>query len=431
MRVKTLPIDRTGVGILVLTSFIAANILCPPLGGPPDAVCCEAVTAQEWSALWYNLTLYEGGSTHLALLSNGSAVLNYISNPRIVSMENITMTISSEMLDDLFLAIESEGFESLAGRYTDYEATTTAEYWSREVPFSELTLGAGDASKAIVFEGESMKGVMPSSWVALNEVISAVYSQREELLDYSLDISVSVSALNSTLVVSGTLSYDGETSLTGANDGAVWDVEIVRSNGCLFKRFPGSTAPDAWYTIDPGSQVDLEEFEWNTSAVPSGEYVIIASIPTHEGGLCGWTTFDIESSSNASNLPPIAIVSEPDGQVSQNSSVMLDASSCADREDIVTDLVVRWDFNADGTWDTDWTDDKIIEHAFSESGEVEIICEVKDTAGQTSSAVAVLLVSESDDSMLSGGQITMVVLTGIVVAVVMILWFARYRGNGP
>ena len=60
------------------------------------------------------------------------------------------------------------------------------------------------------------------------------------------------------------------------------------------------------------------------------------------------------------------------------------ASLCWDPDNSTSELQVRWDFDDDGTWDTGWSADKIIEHSYPLPGEYSVRMEVNDGTGQTS-----------------------------------------------
>ena len=67
-------------------------------------------------------------------------------------------------------------------------------------------------------------------------------------------------------------------------------------------------------------------------------------------------------------------------------SVTLDATASTDPETPPASLLVRWDFENDGAWDTDWTTDRVAEHTFPSTGSWTIRLGVKDATGQTDTA---------------------------------------------
>lgn len=60
-----------------------------------------------------------------------------------------------------------------------------------------------------------------------------------------------------------------------------------------------------------------------------------------------------------------------------------DASGCTDAETPAEDLEVRWDFNGDDTWDTDYDETKTTFHQYSLAGSFSVKLEVKDGGGLT------------------------------------------------
>jgi len=60
-----------------------------------------------------------------------------------------------------------------------------------------------------------------------------------------------------------------------------------------------------------------------------------------------------------------------------------DANGCRDKEDENSGLLVRWDWQNDGDWDTDWSIEKTATHQYVAFGDYEIRLEVKDSEGLT------------------------------------------------
>ncbi len=60
-----------------------------------------------------------------------------------------------------------------------------------------------------------------------------------------------------------------------------------------------------------------------------------------------------------------------------------DASGCTDKETPTSDLEVRWDFENDDTWDTDYSTTKTVSHIFTTAATYTVVVEVVDTAGNT------------------------------------------------
>lgn len=65
---------------------------------------------------------------------------------------------------------------------------------------------------------------------------------------------------------------------------------------------------------------------------------------------------------------------------------VFDASGSADVEDATEDLLIHWDFNGDGVWDTDWITDKKYNIQYLDISTYITKLEVKDTQGATAQA---------------------------------------------
>jgi len=60
-----------------------------------------------------------------------------------------------------------------------------------------------------------------------------------------------------------------------------------------------------------------------------------------------------------------------------------DASGSTDDQTSVADLVFRWDWETDGTWDTDWSGAAIADHSYADRGSYLASLEIKDSRGLT------------------------------------------------
>ena len=85
------------------------------------------------------------------------------------------------------------------------------------------------------------------------------------------------------------------------------------------------------------------------------------------------------------NEPPVAdfTVNPPAGII--GTEFTFDASVTTDDITPVNELLYRWDWTSDGSWDTSWSSDYTETHSYSESGAYNITLEVKDTGGLTNS----------------------------------------------
>lgn len=81
--------------------------------------------------------------------------------------------------------------------------------------------------------------------------------------------------------------------------------------------------------------------------------------------------------------PPIAsfTISPSTGSILTNFT--FNGSKSYDETDPITSLMVRWDFEGDGTWDTDFNVEKIITRQYNTPGTYSIVMELLNTDGWT------------------------------------------------
>ena len=93
------------------------------------------------------------------------------------------------------------------------------------------------------------------------------------------------------------------------------------------------------------------------------------------------------------NTPPVAefIIMPESGNF--ETSFSFDASSCSDEQDLSSSLKIRWDWENDGIFDTDFSTNKILEHQFSKPDTFKITLEVIDSDDMGSSLSKILIVN--------------------------------------
>ena len=110
-----------------------------------------------------------------------------------------------------------------------------------------------------------------------------------------------------------------------------------------------------------------------------GTYSVTLSVTNGIGSDTKLNTNYIEV--GPSNTPPRALfkISPSGGTI--NTVFGFDASSSTDDYDPDENLLVRWDFEGNGTWDTDWDTEKVLNHQFSNGAKYYVTLEVKDSKG--------------------------------------------------
>ena len=79
------------------------------------------------------------------------------------------------------------------------------------------------------------------------------------------------------------------------------------------------------------------------------------------------------------NTPPVASFNITPGSGTLETIFSFDASGCKDEEDQSAVLQVRWDWESDGIFDTDFSTNKTLNHQFNHPGTYQITLEVKDS----------------------------------------------------
>lgn len=85
------------------------------------------------------------------------------------------------------------------------------------------------------------------------------------------------------------------------------------------------------------------------------------------------------------NTPPIASFSISPENGNTDTIFVFDASGSTDKENTLEDLKFRWDWETDGSWDTDYTNKSTATHQFTEEGNYSVNMEVMDSDSLISS----------------------------------------------
>jgi len=95
--------------------------------------------------------------------------------------------------------------------------------------------------------------------------------------------------------------------------------------------------------------------------------------------------------------PSAHFIITPDGG-NTNTTFSFNASGCSDKEDPTHLLEVRWDFEGDGVWDTDWSTEKTLENKYTAFSQHSPTLEIRDSDGMTHKKTISLLVVNGDTS---------------------------------
>ncbi len=187
-----------------------------------------------------------------------------------------------------------------------------------------------------------------------------------------------------------------------------------------------NVAPTASFTINPTSGTNLTAFtfdasgssddedetsvlnvrwDWDNDGVWDTDYST-TKIATHQYTVAGTYTIVLEVEDSeyltntitktlivlTANTPPTAsfTVSPTTGTV--DTVFDFDASGSSDNEDETSVLQIRWDWNNDGTYDTNYNTTKTTTHQYTVAGTYTIVLEVSDSEGWTHSTTNIVTV---------------------------------------
>lgn len=171
--------------------------------------------------------------------------------------------------------------------------------------------------------------------------------------------------------------------------------------------FDASAVRDA---EDPAEELEVR-WDWESDSLFDTDYSK-EKVATHqfaEGGTW-YVTLEVKDSKGLtarttdylrvsfSNRAPVASFTVIPERGFLQDIFIFDASSSSDAEDNNADLEIRWDFDGDGTWDTEYTTGKNGEHQYSEAGQYEVKLEVRDSGGLTDEAVYTLVVGGNNSA---------------------------------
>jgi len=188
---------------------------------------------------------------------------------------------------------------------------------------------------------------------------------------------------------------------------------------------PAGSAPTAAFAVDPASGAYTESFSFDASSSSdthddlaaltfhwdwtndgtwdretqnpitshtfdvAGTWTVVLEVEDSDG-LRGRATHEVEVTNDA---PVAAFSIDPSGG-NAVTPFTFDASGSSDTESALQDLRFRWDFDGDGSFDTDYLADPVTTYTYYIAGSFEVELEVADEGGTTATTSQVLEVSE-------------------------------------
>lgn len=109
--------------------------------------------------------------------------------------------------------------------------------------------------------------------------------------------------------------------------------------------------------------------------------------------LLAFITVSCSKDESPENTPPTASFTIDPSSGNTETDFTLDASASTDTESPASELLLRWDLNDDGTWETEYTTDRVLLVQFLDAGDYTIRLEVKDGGGMTGSTTKQVSIS--------------------------------------
>ena len=162
--------------------------------------------------------------------------------------------------------------------------------------------------------------------------------------------------------------------------GRISDFFLFDASGC-YDAQDGVTQLKVHWDFDSDGIWDLP---WTTNKAAlhvynePGEYMVKLEVLDTQG-LLGSTTRIVNV--EAANIKPTAIFTVDPENGSTETRFTFDASGCTDPEDPSESLQVRWDWDNDGVFDTEFRTVKTIQHIFPVAGNYTVVMEVVDSEG--------------------------------------------------
>jgi uncharacterized protein (TIGR02145 family) len=103
--------------------------------------------------------------------------------------------------------------------------------------------------------------------------------------------------------------------------------------------------------------------------------------------------YPIASAEDPGNTKPTAVFAITPATGSVDTVFTFDASASFDAEDLSSSLEVRWDWQDDGSWDTEFSSDKVSTHQYTDGGQKKIRLEIRDSGGLTDDETRTLSVA--------------------------------------
>ena len=148
-----------------------------------------------------------------------------------------------------------------------------------------------------------------------------------------------------------------------------------------------------------------------------------------DGG--AWDRYPLMRIPGSSVQSPVAtFVIEP-LQGNTTTLFVFNAASSYDQQDPSAALLLRWDLDGDGAWDTPWTTNRTVTHRYPQPGNYAVHLEVLDLSGLVSDKVLNLVVVVPRAPPPPPSLVPALVLLGLAAVVVAAVLYRRWQAKRP
>jgi parallel beta-helix repeat protein len=159
--------------------------------------------------------------------------------------------------------------------------------------------------------------------------------------------------------------------VSGIAGGPLWIIEIF------------SDGSDEGRIYEGTAQANLPGGAWVWNGQSSGPHLTATARDPFNDNT---SPFSAPFNLGTCNTAPTATFTVQPASGDTETNFLFDASSSSDPEDPTSTLEVRWDWQNDGVYDTNWSNNKLASHKFSVSGVHTVRLLVRDTGGLTGQA---------------------------------------------
>lgn len=403
--------------VLAIAAMTVFSSVLWGLGPSPELCASTEVGPGEFIISYSNLEYSPETSELLTnwtfkILSSGVWYSNWTGRTETDHALNRTGNISWQLARSTFECILFEWHINLLKYHRDLGSPGGAKRTVLAVEWFDSNLNA-------IFEGFSMMGLMPKSFIAINNIVDMVFWNRTEPLNVSLEVSAASTGGNVTSLVAifsnneEILLYQGSTRVED------WPLWIVRVNGHTASDFH-KVVPLSLVDFEPGTVTVFDSQEWNWSGMAPGFYIAMVRIVVYN-----YVLLTVPETSGAVNQRPIAEFTVTPTQGNRSTLFRVDATMSTDWEENSTDLIFRWDWEGDGKWDTDWSPSRQAMHQYYADGEYSVRLQVRDSGGLSDQASLTVKVGKDIQGLV------LIAFTTVFVSVLIATVIFLYRSSRP